>query len=78
MIAFVQFHWPWAWFLSCGQILPVVASLIRTVRGSFNPILIILTDVKSDWRVAGGLVNGTDSFNTFQAILGNATLLDTG
>lgn len=32
----------------------------------------------NDWRVAGGLVNGTDSFNTFQAILGNATLLDTG
>lgn len=48
------------------------------VRGSFKSILIILTDVKSDWRVAGGLVNGTDSFNTFQGILGNATLLDTG
>jgi len=78
MIAFVQFLWPWAWSLSCGQTLLVVASSIPTVRGSFNPILINLTDVKSDWRVAGGLVNGTDSFNTFQSILGNATLLDTG
>jgi len=32
----------------------------------------------NDWKVAGGLVNGTDSFNIFQSILGNATLLDTG
>ncbi|PPQ72315.1 hypothetical protein CVT26_007272 [Gymnopilus dilepis] len=32
----------------------------------------------NDWRVAGGQVNGTDSFNTFESILGNATTLDTG
>lgn len=32
----------------------------------------------SDWRVAGGQVNGTYSFETFEAILGNATTLDTG
>jgi peptidoglycan/xylan/chitin deacetylase (PgdA/CDA1 family) len=32
----------------------------------------------NDWRVAGGLVNGTDSFASFQAILGNATTIDTG
>jgi len=32
----------------------------------------------NDWRVAGGSVNGTDSFNTFQTILTNATMLDTG
>ena len=74
----MPFLWPWAWSLSCGQILPVVASLIPTVRGSFNLLLVNVTNMKSDWRVAGGLVNGTDSFNTFQAILGNATLLDTG
>lgn len=32
----------------------------------------------NDWRVAGGLVNGTDSFNTFENILGYASTLDTG
>ncbi|KAH9983935.1 hypothetical protein BJV77DRAFT_1040509 [Russula vinacea] len=32
----------------------------------------------NDWRVAGGLVNSTQSFNTFEAILGNATSLPTG
>ncbi|KAN0121014.1 hypothetical protein V8E52_003602 [Russula decolorans] len=32
----------------------------------------------NDWRVAGGLVNSTVSFNTFEAILGNASSLDTG
>jgi len=32
----------------------------------------------NDWRVAGGQVNGTDSFNTFETILGNASTLDTG
>jgi len=32
----------------------------------------------NDWRVAAGQVNGTDSFNSFEAILGNATELDTG
>lgn len=37
----------------------------------FNSFLI-------DWRVAGGLVNSTISFNAFEAILGNATFLDTG
>jgi len=31
-----------------------------------------------DWRVAGGLVNATTSFNTFQSILGNASTLSTG
>ncbi|TDL23884.1 hypothetical protein BD410DRAFT_745865 [Rickenella mellea] len=32
----------------------------------------------NDWRVPGGLVNGTDSLTSFQQILGNATQLDTG
>ncbi|KAF8967664.1 hypothetical protein BDZ97DRAFT_1802680 [Flammula alnicola] len=32
----------------------------------------------NDWRVAGGIVSPTDSFNSFEAILGNATLIDTG
>ncbi|KAI6112578.1 carbohydrate esterase family 4 protein [Pisolithus sp. B1] len=32
----------------------------------------------NDWKVAGGVVNGSQSFATFQAILNNATLLDTG
>ncbi|KAF4593027.1 chitin deacetylase [Pleurotus pulmonarius] len=31
-----------------------------------------------DWKVAAGLVKGPESFNTFQAILGNASTLDTG
>jgi hypothetical protein len=31
-----------------------------------------------DWRVAGGLVDSITSFNTFEAILGNATSLPTG
>lgn len=31
-----------------------------------------------DWRVAGGLVNATTSFNTFESILGNASTLSTG
>ncbi|KAI0306078.1 hypothetical protein B0F90DRAFT_1695859 [Multifurca ochricompacta] len=30
------------------------------------------------WRVAGGLVDATTSFNTFQGILGNASTLPTG
>jgi len=32
----------------------------------------------NDWQVAAGLVTGEQSFNTFQGILGNASLLDTG
>jgi hypothetical protein len=32
----------------------------------------------NDWRVAGGLVTGNDSFTAFEAILGNASLIDTG
>jgi len=32
----------------------------------------------NDWRVAGGLVAGKDSFTTFQNILTNATALNTG
>jgi peptidoglycan/xylan/chitin deacetylase (PgdA/CDA1 family) len=32
----------------------------------------------NDWMVAGGLVSGAQSFQTFQAILTNATQIDTG
>ncbi|KAH7927343.1 hypothetical protein BV22DRAFT_1031952, partial [Leucogyrophana mollusca] len=32
----------------------------------------------NDWKVPGGVVTGPQSFATFEAILGNATLLDTG
>ncbi|KAG5647489.1 hypothetical protein DXG03_009425 [Asterophora parasitica] len=32
----------------------------------------------NDWRVAGGLVSGQDSFGTFQRILTNATAIDSG
>jgi len=32
----------------------------------------------NDWRVAGGLVTGEQSFATFQSILGNASTLNTG
>lgn len=32
----------------------------------------------NDWRVAGGLVQGPQSFSTFQSILTNASSLDTG
>lgn len=32
----------------------------------------------NDWKVAGGLVTGPDSFATFEAILGNASTMDTG
>ncbi|KAF9480489.1 hypothetical protein BDN70DRAFT_877463 [Pholiota conissans] len=32
----------------------------------------------NDWKVAGGTVAGTDSFNTFEEILGNATQIPTG
>ncbi|PPQ91479.1 hypothetical protein CVT25_013736 [Psilocybe cyanescens] len=32
----------------------------------------------NDWMVAGGSVNGSESFKTFQSILGNATTLETG
>ncbi|KAF8967662.1 hypothetical protein BDZ97DRAFT_502715 [Flammula alnicola] len=32
----------------------------------------------NDWRVAGGLINGTQSFNIFQDIMRNATTFDTG
>lgn len=32
----------------------------------------------NDWKVPGGVVTGTQSFATFEAILGNATMLNTG
>ncbi|RDB23677.1 Chitin deacetylase [Hypsizygus marmoreus] len=32
----------------------------------------------NDWKVAGGLVTGKDSFATFQNILSNASVIDTG
>lgn len=32
----------------------------------------------NDWRVAGGVVNGTYSFSTFETILDDASTLDTG
>jgi len=32
----------------------------------------------NDWRVASGQVDGEDSFNSFESILANATLIDTG
>jgi len=32
----------------------------------------------NDWQVAGGLVTGAQSFASFQAILGNASLIPTG
>lgn len=32
----------------------------------------------NDWKVPGGIVTGTQSFATFEAILGNATMLNTG
>ncbi|TFY82281.1 hypothetical protein EWM64_g1731 [Hericium alpestre] len=32
----------------------------------------------NDWKVAGGVVTGIDSFNSFQGILGNASIIDTG
>jgi peptidoglycan/xylan/chitin deacetylase (PgdA/CDA1 family) len=32
----------------------------------------------NDWQVAAGLVTGEQSYQTFQSILGNASLLDTG
>jgi hypothetical protein len=32
----------------------------------------------NDWQVPGGIVTGEQSFNTFQSILGNASLMDTG
>ena len=33
---------------------------------------------KTDWKVPGGVVNGSQSFATFEAILNNATTLTTG
>ena len=32
----------------------------------------------NDWRVAGGIVNGTYSFGTFETILDEASTLETG
>lgn len=32
----------------------------------------------NDWKVAGGLVTGPESFATFESILGNASTMDTG
>jgi len=32
----------------------------------------------NDWKVAAGTVTGPDSFNSFQGILGNASIIDTG
>jgi hypothetical protein len=32
----------------------------------------------NDWRVAGGIVNGTYAFDTFETILNDASVLNTG
>jgi hypothetical protein len=37
-----------------------------------------MTEPVIDWRVGAGQVDATTSFNTFEAILGNATTLSTG
>ncbi|KAF8909291.1 hypothetical protein CPB84DRAFT_1499677 [Gymnopilus junonius] len=58
---------------------------VRTIALAMGMVPIMWTNSPNggkfdtnDWRVAGGQVIGTDSFNTFEAILGNATTLDTG
>lgn len=45
-------------------------------KPNYNPMNISSSAL--DWRVAGGLVSGTESYNNFQSILGNATALNTG
>ncbi|KAF8261653.1 hypothetical protein EI94DRAFT_1605585 [Lactarius quietus] len=58
---------------------------VRAISLAMGMVPIIWTSAPSsgpfdtnDWRVAGGLVNATTSFNTFQSILGNASTLSTG
>ncbi|KAH9000093.1 carbohydrate esterase family 4 protein [Lactarius akahatsu] len=58
---------------------------VRAIALAMGMVPIIWTSAPSsgpfdtnDWRVAGGLVNATTSFDTFQSILGNASTLSTG
>ncbi|KAN0129844.1 glycoside hydrolase/deacetylase [Lactarius tabidus] len=58
---------------------------VRAIALAMGMVPIIWTSAPSsgpfdtnDWRVAGGLVNATTSFNTFESILGNASTLTTG
>jgi len=58
---------------------------VRAISLSMGLIPILWTESPNknkfdtnDWRVAGGVVNGTYSFNTFQTILNDASTLDTG
>ncbi|KAF9525351.1 hypothetical protein CPB83DRAFT_772230 [Crepidotus variabilis] len=58
---------------------------VRAISLAMGMIPVLWTQTPSgtkfdtnDWRVAGGTVNGTSSFNTFESILSSAATLDTG
>ncbi|KAH9975722.1 hypothetical protein BGW80DRAFT_1168897 [Lactifluus volemus] len=58
---------------------------VRAISLAMGMVPIIWTSAPSsgpfdtnDWKVAGGMVDATTSFNTFEAILGNASTLPTG
>ena len=43
-----------------------------------RPVILIPDENWTDWRVAGGQMNAIQQFESFEAILGNATIIDTG
>ena len=59
----------------------MVANLIRTVRTFFPRYALHKAKFPfkySDWRVAGGSVNASYSYQSFQDILKNGTTLNSG
>lgn len=66
-------------FLSCSD------DRVRAISLAMGMVPIIWTRTDAagqfdtnDWKVAGGMVTGPDSFAAFEAILGNASTMDTG
>ncbi|KAG6902574.1 hypothetical protein C0995_014580 [Termitomyces sp. Mi166 len=51
---------------------------VRAIALAMGLVPIMWTRTPGDWKVAGGMVAGPDSFATFQNILSNATVIDTG
>ena len=69
----------------CLFITSTLDDRVRAISLAMGMIPILWTQSPSgnkfdtnDWRVAGGVVNGTYAFDTFQTILNDALTLDTG
>jgi hypothetical protein len=66
-------------------LIPLVDDRVRAISLAMGLVPIMWSSTPSagkfdtnDWEVAAGIVTGEQSFETFQSIIGNASLLDTG